>query len=53
MRPHRWFTSACFWVEFSSVVANTNYQWLQFSFFDVVPVKDAHDLASPPEIFKV
>ncbi|KDQ33122.1 hypothetical protein PLEOSDRAFT_1099105 [Pleurotus ostreatus PC15] len=26
--------------------------WRQFSFFDVVPVKDVHDLASPPEIFK-
>lgn len=29
------------------------WQWRQFSFFDVVPVKDVHDLASPPEIFKV
>ncbi|EDR06605.1 uncharacterized protein LACBIDRAFT_251110, partial [Laccaria bicolor S238N-H82] len=27
--------------------------WRQFSFFDVVPVKDVHDLDSPPYIFKV
>ncbi|KAG8980805.1 hypothetical protein FRB90_007479, partial [Tulasnella sp. 427] len=26
--------------------------WKQFPFFDVVPVKDAHDLGSTPEIFK-
>ncbi|KAG8947308.1 hypothetical protein FRC04_010884 [Tulasnella sp. 424] len=26
--------------------------WKQFPFFDVVPVKDAHDLGSSPEIFK-
>ncbi|KLO14890.1 hypothetical protein SCHPADRAFT_927552 [Schizopora paradoxa] len=26
--------------------------WKQFSFFDASPVKDVHDLASPPEIFK-
>ncbi|KZT23981.1 hypothetical protein NEOLEDRAFT_509554 [Neolentinus lepideus HHB14362 ss-1] len=26
--------------------------WRQFPFFDAVPVKDVHDLASPPEIFK-
>ncbi|KZT00051.1 uncharacterized protein LAESUDRAFT_816725 [Laetiporus sulphureus 93-53] len=26
--------------------------WRQFTFFDVVPVKDIHDLANPPEIFK-
>ncbi|KIM77475.1 hypothetical protein PILCRDRAFT_76651 [Piloderma croceum F 1598] len=28
------------------------YKFKQFSFFDLVPVKDTHDLASPPEIFK-
>jgi hypothetical protein len=28
-------------------------QWRHFTFFDLVPVKDIHDLASPPEIFKV
>ncbi|KAM6500061.1 vacuolar membrane protein [Amanita muscaria] len=26
--------------------------WRQFMFFDVVPVKDVHDLESPPDIFK-
>ncbi|KAJ7583306.1 hypothetical protein C8J56DRAFT_830557 [Mycena floridula] len=26
--------------------------WRQFSFFDVVPVKDVHDLGSTPDIFK-
>ncbi|KAH9910785.1 uncharacterized protein BXZ73DRAFT_93587 [Epithele typhae] len=26
--------------------------WRQFPFFDVVPVKDAHDLGSSPEIFQ-
>ncbi|CAL1708669.1 unnamed protein product [Somion occarium] len=26
--------------------------WRQFTFFDVVPVKDVHDLGSDPEIFK-
>ncbi|KAJ7814129.1 hypothetical protein B0H14DRAFT_2850933 [Mycena olivaceomarginata] len=26
--------------------------WRNFPFFDVVPVKDAHDLNAPPEIFK-
>ncbi|KAG8961673.1 hypothetical protein FRC03_005081 [Tulasnella sp. 419] len=26
--------------------------WKQFNFFDVIPVKDAHDLASSPEVFK-
>ncbi|KAL4242531.1 E3 ubiquitin-protein ligase PEP5 [Abortiporus biennis] len=26
--------------------------WKQFTFFDVVPVKDVHDLASAPEVFK-
>ncbi|KAF9460675.1 hypothetical protein BDZ94DRAFT_1265603 [Collybia nuda] len=26
--------------------------WRQYSFFDVVPVKDVHDLDSPPDIFK-
>ncbi|KAJ7919036.1 hypothetical protein B0H13DRAFT_2230943 [Mycena leptocephala] len=26
--------------------------WRNFPFFDVVPVKDAHDLDAPPEIFK-
>ncbi|KAG8904399.1 hypothetical protein FRB99_001821 [Tulasnella sp. 403] len=26
--------------------------WKQFSFFDVLPVKDAHDLGNTPEIFK-
>jgi vacuolar protein sorting-associated protein 11 len=28
-------------------------QWRQFSFFTIAPVKDAHDLASSPDIFKV
>ena len=28
-------------------------QFKQFSFFDFVPINDTHDLASPPEIFKV
>ena len=28
-------------------------QWRQFTFFDVVPVKDIHDLGSSPEVFKV
>ena len=28
-------------------------QWRQYPFFDVVPVKDAHDLQSTPDIFKV
>jgi hypothetical protein len=27
-------------------------QWRQFTFFDVAPVKDVHDLESPPDIFK-
>ncbi|KAF8638921.1 hypothetical protein AX17_001834, partial [Amanita inopinata Kibby_2008] len=26
--------------------------WRQFTFFDVIPVKDVHDLDSPPDIFK-
>ncbi|EIN07034.1 hypothetical protein PUNSTDRAFT_114539 [Punctularia strigosozonata HHB-11173 SS5] len=26
--------------------------WRQFSFFDVAPVKDVHDLANAPELFK-
>ncbi|KAI0717610.1 hypothetical protein C8Q72DRAFT_983195, partial [Fomitopsis betulina] len=26
--------------------------WRQFTFFDVAPVKDIHDLASTPEVFK-
>ncbi|GJE99815.1 hypothetical protein PsYK624_160870 [Phanerochaete sordida] len=26
--------------------------WRQFNFFDIAPVKDVHDLASSPEIFK-
>ncbi|EKM61891.1 uncharacterized protein PHACADRAFT_205018 [Phanerochaete carnosa HHB-10118-sp] len=26
--------------------------WRQFNFFDITPVKDVHDLASSPEIFK-
>ncbi|KAF9447421.1 hypothetical protein P691DRAFT_760788 [Macrolepiota fuliginosa MF-IS2] len=26
--------------------------WRQFPFFDVIPVKDVHDLDSPPDIFK-
>lgn len=26
--------------------------WRQFTFFDIVPVRDTRDLASPPEIFK-
>ncbi|KAF8147588.1 hypothetical protein B0H34DRAFT_680139, partial [Crassisporium funariophilum] len=26
--------------------------WRQFTFFDAVPVKDVHDLDSPPDIFK-
>lgn len=26
--------------------------WRQFPFFDVVPIKDVHDLDSPPDIFK-
>ncbi|PFH46708.1 hypothetical protein AMATHDRAFT_7477 [Amanita thiersii Skay4041] len=26
--------------------------WRQFSFFDIVPVKDAHDPESPPDLFK-
>ncbi|TDL21592.1 hypothetical protein BD410DRAFT_789710 [Rickenella mellea] len=26
--------------------------WRQFPFFEVAPVKDIHDLASPPEVFK-
>ncbi|KAF8343340.1 vacuolar membrane protein [Amanita rubescens] len=26
--------------------------WRQFTFFDVAPVKDVHDLESPPDIFK-
>ncbi|KAF8633473.1 hypothetical protein AX15_001433 [Amanita polypyramis BW_CC] len=26
--------------------------WRQFTFFDVAPVKDVHDLDSPPDIFK-
>ncbi|OCH92268.1 hypothetical protein OBBRIDRAFT_773774 [Obba rivulosa] len=26
--------------------------WRQFTFFDVVPVKDIHDLGSSPEVFK-
>lgn len=29
-----------------------DHKWRQFSFFDVAPIKDIHDLASPPEIFK-
>ncbi|OSD08241.1 hypothetical protein PYCCODRAFT_1429303 [Trametes coccinea BRFM310] len=32
--------------------ANTAPAWRQFPFFDVVPVKDIHDLASPPEVFQ-
>ncbi|EPQ57796.1 hypothetical protein GLOTRDRAFT_114433 [Gloeophyllum trabeum ATCC 11539] len=28
------------------------WQWRQFPFFDALPVKDVHDLASPPELFK-
>ncbi|KAJ7456594.1 hypothetical protein FB451DRAFT_1143264 [Mycena latifolia] len=27
--------------------------WRNFPFFDVVPVKDVHDLDAPPEIFKI
>jgi hypothetical protein len=27
-------------------------QWRHFNFFQAAQVKDAHDLASPPEIFK-
>ncbi|PCH37664.1 vacuolar membrane protein [Wolfiporia cocos MD-104 SS10] len=26
--------------------------WRQFTFFDLIPVKDAHDLGSSPEVFK-
>ncbi|THH26500.1 hypothetical protein EUX98_g7688 [Antrodiella citrinella] len=26
--------------------------WRQFTFFDAIPIKDSHDLANPPEIFK-
>ncbi|TCD67894.1 hypothetical protein EIP91_011828 [Steccherinum ochraceum] len=26
--------------------------WRQFTFFDATPVRDSHDLANPPEIFK-
>ncbi|KAI9065075.1 hypothetical protein FKP32DRAFT_1675090 [Trametes sanguinea] len=32
--------------------ANAAPAWRQFPFFDVVPVKDIHDLASPPEVFQ-
>lgn len=29
------------------------YKWRQFPFFEAAPVKDIHDLANAPEIFKV
>ena len=29
------------------------FQWRQFPFFDVVPVKDVHDLAESPHIMRV
>ncbi|KAI8982945.1 hypothetical protein BD414DRAFT_491677 [Trametes punicea] len=32
--------------------ANPAPAWRQFPFFDVVPVKDIHDLASQPEVFQ-
>ncbi|KAF8898758.1 hypothetical protein BD779DRAFT_1485409 [Infundibulicybe gibba] len=32
---------------------NAGSAWRQFSFFDVFPVKDVHDLDSPPDIFKI
>jgi hypothetical protein len=35
------------------VELNVGQQWRQFPFFDVVPVKDPHDLDSSPYIFKV
>ncbi|TFK46662.1 hypothetical protein OE88DRAFT_880671 [Heliocybe sulcata] len=35
-----------------SANASAAPSWRQFPFFDAVPVKDVHDLASPPEIFK-
>ncbi|KDQ61289.1 hypothetical protein JAAARDRAFT_55962 [Jaapia argillacea MUCL 33604] len=36
----------------ASATAAAAPAWRQFPFFDVVPVKDVHDLASSPEIFK-
>ena len=28
-------------------------QWRQFSFFEIAPVKNVHDLTSVPDMFKV
>jgi hypothetical protein len=30
-----------------------SWQWRQFPFFDVVPVKDVHDLAESPHILRI
>ncbi|KAG2019698.1 vacuolar membrane protein, variant 2 [Coprinopsis cinerea AmutBmut pab1-1] len=37
----------------NATTSNVAPAWRQFSFFDVVPVKDPHDLDSSPYIFKV
>ncbi|KAJ7693653.1 hypothetical protein B0H17DRAFT_1059396 [Mycena rosella] len=36
-----------------SSLPQTAPAWRNFPFFDVVPVKDVHDLDAPPEIFKI
>ncbi|KAI0672642.1 hypothetical protein C8Q78DRAFT_1137233 [Trametes maxima] len=36
----------------SVAAANSAPAWRQFPFFDVVPVKDIHDLGSAPEVFQ-